>query len=216
MPLIDESHDSLPYIDQDLTPENRSRVNGLLASETAPESSTSLHPSILTSYTPFFSSLIEREHSRLQNKQPLTGGIDTSRYEALEPPPNTSPNSDEDRPQLLAAWQDTLRKAYTSSSYLSKRLTNLALLESYGKNAWLVSNSQLEDILRSLERELADVQAQTEAVNKGRKAAQEGVRGEMEGLEASWRRGVGRVLEVEVGAEGLRREILERRKGGAR
>lgn len=48
-----------------------------------------------------------------------------------------------------------------------------------------------------------------------RKNAQEAVGGEMRGYEDSWRRGVGRVLEVEVAAEGVRREILERRRGGA-
>ena len=55
-----------------------------------------------------------------------------------------------------------------------------------------------------------------EGVNRSRKGAQEGVRGEMEGLEAAWRGGVGRVVEVEVAGEGVRRGILERRRGGAR
>jgi len=47
-----------------------------------------------------------------------------------------------------------------------------------------------------------------------RKSAQEGVAGEIVGLGETWRRGVGRVLETEVAAEGLRREILERRRAG--
>jgi pre-mRNA-splicing factor SPF27 len=34
-------------------------------------------------------------------------------------------------------------------------------------------------------------------------------------LEEGWKRGVGRVLEVEVAAEGVRRQILERRREGA-
>ncbi len=56
---------------------------------------------------------------------------------------------------------------------------------------------------------------EVDGVNKARKTGQEGVRGEMEGLEGAWREGVGRVLEVEVAAEGVRREVIARRKAGA-
>ena len=58
-----------------------------------------------------------------------------------------------------------------SSSYLSGRLTNLSLLEEFGKNAWLISNSQLEDILRDLEKELLEQKEAVENINKSRKAA---------------------------------------------
>ena len=71
----------------------------------------------------------------------------------------------------------------------------------------MIHCSQLEEILRGLERELAEMQAETEAVNRARKAAQEGVRAQLEGLEAAWREGVGRIVEVELAVEGLRRKI---------
>jgi pre-mRNA-splicing factor SPF27 len=94
-------------------------------------------------------------------------------------------------------------------------LTNLALLEGFGKNAWLVGNSQLEDVLRDLERELARTKQETESVNKSRKAEQEAIEGELDVLEEGWRRGIGRVVEAEIAAEELRREILRRRREGA-
>lgn len=115
----------------------------------------------------------------------------------------------------MEKWRAALRKAYTSSSYLSGRLANLALLEELGKNAWLISNSQLEDILRDLEKEFTEMKAAVENVNKERKAAQSGARGEINGLEETWKRGVGKIIEVQVAAEGLRREILERRRAHA-
>lgn len=74
----------------------------------------------------------------------------------------------------------------------------------------------MEEILKNLERELVEIRETTEEVNKARKSGQENVRGEIEGLEQTWRRGVGRILEVEVAAEGLRREILERRRQQSR
>ena len=95
------------------------------------------------------------------------------------------------------------------------RLTELGLLERFGKNAWLIGNSELEGILGGLERELADVRVQQEVVENERRMQQESVKGEIKMLEESWKTGVGRLLEVEVAAEGLKRQILERRRAGA-
>lgn len=142
---------------------------------------------------------------------PLTGGIDLSRYEAPEPPARTSDAEGNSTPNL-DEWRQTLQKAYTASSHLAMRHENLALLEENGKNAWLIGNSQLEDILRGIEKELTETKETAEAVNKERKIAQEGRKGELVGLEESWKRGVGAILDVELAAEGLRMQILEQRR----
>ena len=168
------------------------------------------HPSLPPAMSPKLSPLIEQELARKAASTPVTGGIDTSRYEALE-----APSTDLFKEDLDTEWHSTLLKAYTSSTHLSTRLTNLALLEEFGKNAWLVGNSQLEDILRDLERELSKTKEETDSVNKSRKAGQEAVKGELDILEEGWRRGIGRVVEAEVAAEELRREILKKRREGA-
>jgi len=77
----------------------------------------------------------------------------------------------------------------------------------------LVSNSQLEDILRDLEKDVGAAKGALEDVERERRALQESGRGEMEGLEREWRERVGRVVETQAAAEGLRREVLERRRG---
>ena len=187
----------------------------MIAAELSPDYQTTLHPSIPPLPQPKFSNLIQQELDRKAANLPLTGGIDLSRYEAPEPP-STTHTSDGEKAEISREWQDTLQKAYASSSYLSTRITNLSLLDEYGKNAWLIGNSQLEEILKDLERELVEIREATEEVNRARKSVQEGSRGEIEGLEQAWRRGVGRMLEVEVAAEGLRREILERRRQQSR
>lgn len=142
---------------------------------------------------------------------PLTGGIDLSRYEAPEPPARTSDAEGNSTPNL-DEWRQTLQKAYTASSHLAMRHENLALLEENGKNAWLIGNSQLEDILRGIEKELTETKETAEAVNKERKIAQEASKGELVGLEESWKRGVGAILDVELAGEGLRMQILEQRR----
>lgn len=177
-----------------------------------------LHPALAAAvrYQPRFSDFIEREHARLDDDPASKmSGIDMKRYEDLDAPENTSPTSDEDRPELLAKWNHALKQAYTSSGYVDSRLTQLGLLERFGKNAWLVGNSQLEDILKRIESELADVRKQQEEVEAQRISQQENVHGEIKTLEETWKKGVGRVLETEVAAEGLKQQILERRRAGA-
>lgn len=94
-------------------------------------------------------------------------------------------------------------------------MTELGLLEKFGKNAWLIGNAQLEDILKGIETELIDVRRQAEEVESLRRQQQESVAGEMGMLEETWKKGVGRVLETEVAAEGLKQQILEKRRAGA-
>ena len=70
----------------------------------------------------------------------------------------------------------------------------------------------MEDILRVLEKELAESNEAAESVNKQRKIAQEASQGELTGLEETWRRGVGAILDVELAAEDVRVKILEQRR----
>ncbi|KAL4919352.1 Pre-mRNA-splicing factor SPF27 [Aspergillus aurantiobrunneus] len=207
MPLINESHDSLPYIDAAPSALARANAERLIAAELPSDYQTSAHPSIPEFSEPKFSPFIQQEVERRAAGLPLTGGIDLSRYEAPEPPTRAS-----DSVPNLYEWRQTLRKAYTASSHLSSRHENLSLLEEGGKNAWLIGNSQLEEILRALEKELAETKEAAEGVNKQRKVAQESSQGELTGLEESWRRGVGAILDVELASEDLRMKILEQRR----
>ena len=139
---------------------------------------------------------MKSELDRIAANEPLTA-IDLTRYEA-----NTETSS------LDAS---ALKAAYTNSSYLTLRLQALELLEHFGKNAWLVANDQLETILREVEKELVETREATTEVNRERKRAQEGRRGELEGGERTWREAVGSLVEVQVATaqvEGRWREKL--------
>ncbi|KAF2438293.1 hypothetical protein P171DRAFT_399232 [Karstenula rhodostoma CBS 690.94] len=220
MPLIHESYDSLPYVDAPPDQAALHAAMGLISADmsSAGVDAAQLHPALIpaATYTPTFSAALEQEHARLQaDTTSKLSAIDLARYEDLEAPPNTSPTSDEDKPEVLAQWKAALQKAYTSSEYVNARLTELGLLEKFGKNAWLIGNSQQEDILKRIEAELADVRKQHEEAEAIRRQQQESVHGEIKTLEETWKRGVGRVLETEVAAEGLKQQILERRRAGA-
>ncbi|KAL9639838.1 MAG: hypothetical protein Q9204_000944 [Flavoplaca sp. TL-2023a] len=216
MPLTTASHDSLPYIDPP-PPENGpyslSAATALINSLLPPSHTQTLHPSLPplppTNLTP----LAQAEQDRIAAKEPLTS-IDLSRYELDSSNPSSPPSTS--TPDLQ---QKNLQEAYTSSTYLHSRAQHLALLDKYGKNAWLVGNSQLEDLLRRTEKELAETREEVERVNGERKRVQEGAKGEMEGLERGWREGVGKVVEVEIAVadlEGRRMRVLREGGGGGR
>ncbi|OAL02241.1 hypothetical protein IQ06DRAFT_292940 [Phaeosphaeriaceae sp. SRC1lsM3a] len=220
MPLIHESYDSLPYVDTPLDDAHLAAARHAIIADirSAGINMSEMHPALIPAakYQPQFSNVVEREHQRLdRDATSKLSGIDLKRYEDLDAPENTNPTSDEDRPELLERWNKALKQAYTSSEYVEARLTQLGLLEKFGKNAWLVGNSQLEDILKSIEAELADVRKQQDEVETLRRSQQESVQGEIQTLEETWKKGVGRVLETEVAAEGLKQQILERRRAGA-
>jgi pre-mRNA-splicing factor SPF27 len=206
MPLIQSQTDNLPFIDSAPSEESLASANALINEELSPEATTALHHSIPELRQPQFSSLVDTEHAFLAEGKPRTTGIDLTRYEALDAP---EAGSD------VANWRATLQKAYASAEYLRGRETNLALLETYGKNAWLVGNNQLEALLKGLEVEIEAARIELENIERERRDAQAGVQGEFEGLENGWRQGVGRLIEVLAAAEGVRGEILERRRTGA-
>lgn len=206
-------------IDAELQTSDRDRILLQITVERDTGADSSLHPSLSSTYEPIFSPLMQAELERIGQKQekPPGTGIDLSRYEAsaLELPARTSPHSDEREPNLLPEWRQTLRRAYGLDTFLNGRLTNLSLLETYGKNAWLIGNSQLEDELESLERELTEAKIAAELVEEERRRKQDDAKGEMEGLDESWRIGVRGLVEVALATEGLRKEILQRRRAGA-
>lgn len=146
------------------------------------------------------------EYERISSGIPISG-ISTSRYEAPIAPSASTP---------LSELQRTLAQAYTSQTYLSSRFTQLQRLESSGKEEWLASNETLVALLAGLEKELQEMKEGIDRVVLERQTAQASVKGEVGMLERSWREGVGRVLETEVAAEGLKEQVLkERRAGGS-
>ncbi|KKY30500.1 putative bcas2 family protein [Diaporthe ampelina] len=205
MPSITTVHESLPYVDPEPTQPEREAAEALIAAERATVPDDPHHALLPPPAEPTFSPLIQAELDRIASspdpsKPAALDAIDLSRYELPDLPGD---GADADREGLESA----LRQAYAAATYLSARRQHLALLDSHGKNAWLVGNWQLEAELRALEREVAAARRAVDLVTLRRQRLQRDAGGEITGLDETWRRGVGRVLEAEVAAEGLRREV---------
>ncbi|KAK6841443.1 Pre-mRNA-splicing factor SPF27 [Apiospora arundinis] len=210
-------HESLPYVDKEPTADERTQAQTLITAElasiqaedddaTSTSTSTSLHPSLPPLQDSSFyanNPLLQEEQARLLAKQKLTA-IDLSRYQIDDDDLPANPTTE----QLESA----LSRAYTAQAYLTARHAHLGLLDRYGKNSWLVGNWQAEAELASLERDLAATKRDIELVNHARRQMQTEVGEELRGLDATWRRGVGRVLETEVAVERLRHDIEQRRQ----
>lgn len=62
---------------------------------------------------------------------------------------------------------------------------------------------------------MSETKKELAVVEEERRAMQEdSVKGEMEALEQSWRRGIRGIVDVQIATEGLKQEILERRRAG--
>ncbi|KAK1831613.1 Pre-mRNA-splicing factor SPF27 [Podospora conica] len=202
MPSITTIHESLPYIDPPPSPPSLAAATHLItteASTTSPSGPDPHHALLPPPYTPrFLTPILAPLLSGPSPPTPLSA-LDLTRYEA----PSTDPLAP------AASLPSALSRAYTSHAYVSSRRAHLALLDAYGKNAWLVGNWYLEGELKAVERELAEARREIDLLTLARQGAQEAAGPEMKGLEEGWRRGVARVLEAEAAAEGLRREVLE-------
>lgn len=148
---------------------------------------------------------MQTELQRVASQTPLDT-FDTGRYEAQEAPAAGEEGSSAE------ALRQPLERTYVSSSYLVSRNQNLALLDRAGKNAWLLSNYHIEAELRAIEAELAATKREIDLVNNERAMRQNDVKAEIQGLEETWRNGVGRVLETEIAVEELRSKIREELK----
>lgn len=136
----------------------------------------------------------------------MSGGIDLSRYESSE---DLSPDSN------VETIKAALRSTYANMTYLRGRQTNISLLEEYGKNAWLIGNSHLEDTQKRLDSELANVEKRSENTNRVRKAAQGDSKGELLGLEETWKQGISRIIETQLATDQLRQDLAQKRHAAA-
>lgn len=208
-------HESLPYVDPDPTPTQRAAAEALVAAELEASPSTTTHPDLPPAYTPAFTPALAAELDRIAtspdpSRPAKLSAVDTKRYELDDD------DDDDDTAATTTTTPDSLStslsKAYTSATHIRLRRHHLALLDApEGRNAWLVANWQLEGELRALEAELAAAKRQVDVLAIRRRRAQDDVAAELRGLDDSWRRGVGQVLEIEVATYRLRAEVDARR-----
>ncbi|OCB85240.1 breast carcinoma amplified sequence 2 [Sanghuangporus baumii] len=212
-----EIFDSLPYYDNDLDvhPTLKQKVEAELAGESRNIPQT-LHPKVpppleLFSRNP----LLKAELERVESHQPIPP-LDTVRYQL--PAPTKTPATDED-------WQAALKNAKSQLEHQRIRQNNIALLQTYGVNAWKVQNYLMEHTAKELEKALEDLRNRTTDVNRERKQfqvcslessitirelrflPQTKLGAQLTSLETRWTELISNVLQIELANSALEAEI---------
>lgn len=185
-------------IDGDISQAQRDAANKLLRRELPRDSTTRLHPAIADLPDTRLTPTLQQEIDRVAAGRSFSGGIDLGRYEASE---EISADSD------VEVIKSTLRTTYTNISYLRDREANIALLENYGKNSWLIGNSHLEDVQKRLDSELTSLKTQSENTNRERKTLQEDAQGELVGLAETWKKGIDKIIQTQLACDELEQQL---------
>ncbi|KII93640.1 hypothetical protein PLICRDRAFT_99527 [Plicaturopsis crispa FD-325 SS-3] len=190
--------DSLPYYDNDLEqyPNLKQKVEQELARE--PKPPQTLHPRVPPPVTLFSQHpLLEAELARVESHEPLPP-IDTIRYQL--PGPLSTPATDDD-------WEKSIKNAHAQLEHQRIRHTNLALLQTYGPNAWRIHNYLLESTADQLDKALENLKQLTTEVNRERKNSQTRFGNQLNSLETRWTELISSVLQIEMANVALDAEV---------
>ncbi|KAG2350643.1 breast carcinoma amplified sequence 2, partial [Suillus weaverae] len=193
-----EIFDSLPYYDNDLeqNPILKEKVERELARE--PKPPQTLHPRVPPPIELFKDQPgLAAELARVESHQPLVP-LDTIRYQL--PAPTSTPGTDEE-------WQQALKNAQSQLEHQRIRHTNLALLQTYGPNAWRIHNYLLEATAKQAEAALEELKQRTTDVNRERKNSQTRFGNQLTTLENKWTELISSILQIEMANVALDAEV---------
>ncbi|KAI9572742.1 breast carcinoma amplified sequence 2 [Boletus coccyginus] len=198
--------DSLPYYDNDLKlyPILKEKVDRELARE--PKPPQTMHPLVPPPLELFKNNpLLAAELARVEAHQPFPS-LDTLRYQL--PAPTSSPGTDEE-------WREALQNAHAQLEHQRLRHTNVALLQTYGQNAWRINNYLLEETAKQTETALEDLKQLTTELNRERMNSQTRYGAQLTMLETRWTELLSSILQIEMANVALEGEVerLHTREG---
>ncbi|KAH9487120.1 Pre-mRNA-splicing factor SPF27 [Psilocybe cubensis] len=196
--IVSEIFDSLPYYDDDLQkyPYLKEKVDQEIAREL--KATQTLHPRVPPPVTLFADNpLLRAELERVAANKPFPQ-LDTLRYTL--PSPSSTPASD-------AEWKSALDNAHAQLQHQRLRQQNLALLQTYGANAYRIQNYLLEATAKRTEKALEELQQLTVDVNRERKNTQDRLGKQITALETRWTELISSVLQIEMANVALDAEV---------
>ncbi|WWC91321.1 uncharacterized protein L201_006264 [Kwoniella dendrophila CBS 6074] len=145
-----------------------------------------------------------KELSELLNKYPnnTIKGIDPTKYQ----PPILS-----DQPTLeeleLAEKQSKIGEAH-----MALRLENSTILSTYGSNAWLIRNYQLNSQISELTKVSEDLKEKIIDLNRSRRVYQEDQGLKLSKLEGKWQDSIGSTVQLELACNAMNLEVAALRE----
>ncbi|WVQ81409.1 hypothetical protein IAT38_003533 [Cryptococcus sp. DSM 104549] len=131
-------------------------------------------------------------------------GIDPSKYG----PPAVGEDAS------VEELEEAEKRSRIGEGHMGLRLENSSILASYGPNAWLVRNYQLNSQLTELQGTLAALKEQVTDVNRARRVFQEETGQHLTRLEGKWQDLVGSTVQLEMACQAMEGEVadLERKE----
>lgn len=182
-----EPLDLLPYIDEEISDLERSQIDQLIAEELTNQDTTKLHPSI----TPEVLSIpLIKDIQQIDNIDEFTlGGIDLSRYNDLT--------------------NEDILKTSMVYTYLKKQSSLLDL--KFGKNQWLINNSQLKHSNDLIQEEISNKRQRINQLNEYRAIKQQEVKPMLDYLSNRWEESISK--NVDLGIEILKLRLSQSESG---
>ncbi|OXG78662.1 pre-mRNA-splicing factor SPF27 [Cryptococcus neoformans Gb118] len=197
--------DALPYVDKQVEdPINKAAAQALVEAELrhTPQIAEDDHR-LATSVDVFPRSVHLAELLTDYPNKPIRG-IDPSKYQ----PPIVETNATQEELEAVE------KQGRIGEGYMGLRLENTSILSSYGPNAWLVRNYQLNSQLTELQATLATLKEQVTDINRTRRVFQEETGQHLSRLEGRWQDLVGSTVQLELACTAMEGEVkgLEAKK----
>ncbi|WVQ75458.1 hypothetical protein IAR50_005083 [Cryptococcus sp. DSM 104548] len=131
-------------------------------------------------------------------------GIDVTKYQ----PPNVGESA------TVEELQQAEKRGRTGEGHMGLRVENTSILSTYGPNAWLVRNYQLNAQLKELQGTLSVLKEQVTETNRTRRVFQEDAGLHLKRLEGRWSDLVSSTTQLEMACNAMDGEVaaLERRE----
>ncbi|KAF8203250.1 breast carcinoma amplified sequence 2-domain-containing protein [Pholiota molesta] len=109
--------------------------------------------------------------------------------------------------ELERDWKAALDNAHAQLQHQRIRQQNLALLQTYGPNAFRIQNYLLEATVKQTEKTLEELKELIVEVNRERKNTQDRIGKQLTSLETRWTELISSVLQIEMANVALDAEI---------
>ncbi|EGC39319.1 hypothetical protein DICPUDRAFT_86122 [Dictyostelium purpureum] len=195
-----ENIDSLPYVDDEITENERIYIQKLIDEEKAtfspPDYLSQLPQHVDIDYKSF--NFLENDFKRMEENRKMDE-FDINRYKVTSP---TGANIKNEK-----IWNESLNNARSQLEHQDIRKINLELLQRYGANSWKLYLSDLELLQKILKKQLEQKKAEIEEVNIQRKIKQEDTIEKIRQHENKWLNLVYKNKEIELACQSVQREI---------
>ncbi|KAJ9103610.1 hypothetical protein QFC20_004766 [Naganishia adeliensis] len=106
-----------------------------------------------------------------------------------------------------AEWTEAERKTRTALAHMDLRNVNAQLQGTYGPNAWLIRNYQLDGEAKEIEAEVEEWREKVTEVNRSRRVFQEATGKHLQALETRWQDLVTGTVQLEMANVALQGEV---------